>query len=144
MAVTIIMGPACSGKSFYIKSNYQNSTVIDLYDFQKKGFSNISDVWKSYEDCAEALKKAIKENKNVVLEHTLLKKIRREWYISQIREVTDENIDIVCIAPSPETLCKRAKSRNININTEDAKKELSILELPTIDEGYANVKIIKI
>ena len=144
MSITIVMGPACAGKSHFIQTNYPNATVIDLYDFQKRGFSCVEDVWKSYEACADALKKAIKEKENnkIILEHTLLKRIRREWYISQIREVTDEDIDIICIAPSTTTLCERAKKRKIDIDTSDAEETLSILELPTVDEGYANVTIL--
>ena len=100
MAVTIVMGPTCSGKSHLIKERFANAKVIDLYDFQGKGFVTVESIWQSYVDCAEALKTAIKENKDVVLEHTLLKRIRREWYIEQIREVTMDDIKIICIVPT--------------------------------------------
>ena len=146
MPILIVMGPACSGKSYFIKNNYQNATVIDLYDFQRRGFSCVEDIWKSYVECAEALKNAIKENEGknqlIVLEHTLLKKIRREWYMSQIREITNEDVEIICLSPSVETFCERAKRRGIDMDIEDAKNTLSILELPTIEEGYSKITIL--
>jgi predicted kinase len=139
------MGPACSGKTHFIKKNYPNAKVIDLYDFQKESYRSIEGIWQSYEKCAEALKETIKNNVNndtIILEHTLLKRIRREWYISQIREVTNEDIDIVCIKPSETTLYKRIKEREIEIDIEDTKMILSILETPVIDEGYSNITIL--
>lgn len=142
MPIIIVMGPACSGKSHYIKENFPSHTIIDLYNFQDFNFITVDAVWKSYEECAEALKEAIKTKENIVLEHTLLKRIRREWYINQIREVTDEDIEIICIAPSAKTLSERAKKRDIKMTVSDAEKELSILELPTVDEGYSNITIL--
>ena len=41
MAVTIVMGPTCSGKSHLIKERFADAKVIDLYDFQGKGFVTV-------------------------------------------------------------------------------------------------------
>ena len=96
MSLTIVMGPSCSGKSHLIKERFSNAKVIDLYDFQERGFVTVESIWQSYVDCAEALKEALKTGEDIVLEHTLLKRIRREWYIEQIREVTNDEIKIIC------------------------------------------------
>jgi gluconate kinase len=117
--------------------------VIDLYDFQGKGFVTVESIWQSYVDCAEALKQAIKEHKDVVLEHTLLKRIRREWYIEQIREVTTDEIKIICIVPTVEELLEHAKLRKIYMSKGEAEGMLEILEIPTTDEGYSSIEIIK-
>lgn len=142
MAVTIVMGPTCSGKSHLIKERFANAKVIDLYDFQGNGFVTVESIWQSYVSCADALKRAIKEHKDVVLEHTLLKRIRREWYIEQIRMVTNDEIKIICIVPTVEELLDHAKLRKIHMSKDEAKSMLEILEIPTEDEGYSNVEII--
>lgn len=143
MSITFVIGPACAGKSYFIKNNYKEAKVIDLYDFQRCGFSSVDDIWRSYVECAEALKKTIKEGNNeIVLEHTLLKRKRREWYISQIREITDEDIKVICILPSPSTLCKQSKERGYTIDEQEAKEIISILEIPVKEEGYSDVTII--
>lgn len=145
MPITIVMGPPCSGKSTFIKENFKDSTVIDLFNFQARTRPSFDSVWKSYVDCAEKLKECIKEGKkNIVLEHTLLRKERREWYISQIREVSNDDIEIYCIVPSKDTLIKRAKSRHRPITDISAEDVLNILEIPTKDEGYSKVHILNV
>ena len=142
MAITIVMGPTCSGKSHLIKERFADAKVIDLYDFQGKGFVTVETIWQSYVDCAEALKEAIKTNADVVLEHTLLKRIRREWYIEQIREVTTDEIKIICIVPTADELVEHAKLRKLYMSKAEAEGMLEILEIPTEDEGYSNIEII--
>lgn len=140
--LTIVMGPTCSGKSHLIREKYTNAKIVDLYDFQRYGMS-VSEVWQSYVDCAEALKVALKENDNVVLEHTLLKRIRREWYFEQIREVYSGDIHIVCMYPTAEQLSANAKKRGLHMSLEQANDMLQTLEFPSEDEGYASINIVE-
>lgn len=142
MSVIIVMGPPASGKSTFIKENFKNKEVIDLFAFQEHILPTYESVWQSYVDCAECLKEKIKEGKDVVLEHTLLKKKRREWYISQIREVTDDDIIIYCILPFVDEYYQRCKKRKQTITKSTAKSMLDELEIPTKDEGYKSVYII--
>ena len=137
--ITIVMGPPCAGKSTFIKKNFPDAKVIDLFDYQKDCFTE-ADVWHSYEVCAAKLQKAIKENKEVVLEHTLLKAIRRKYYVDKIREVTDENINIVCLIPSAKVLKERCKKRKTSYNSMN----LEILEKPKKKEGFSEITIITI
>lgn len=142
MSVIIVMGPPASGKSTFIKENFKNKEVIDLFDFQEHILPTYESIWQSYVDCAECLKEKIKEGKDVILEHTLLKRKRREWYISQIREVTDDDIIICCILPTINEYYQRCKKRNQPIIKSTAKSMLDELEIPTKDEGYKSVYII--
>ena len=137
--ITIVMGPPCAGKSTFIKKNFPDAKVIDLFDYQKDCFTK-EDVWHSYEVCAEELQKAIKENEDVVLEHTLLRAIRRKYYIDKIREVTDEDINIVCIIPSQKVLKERCEKRKTSYNGSC----LDILEKPKKKEGFSEITIITI
>lgn len=144
MQITFVMGMACSGKSSYIKKHFPNATIIDLYDFQKnKPFLGYEEVVKSYEECKEAVLEAIKRGEDVVMEHTLLKAIRRKPYIDAIREITDAPIDIVLINPEIYTLAARCRRRGIYNDENYLRKNLEILEIPTKEEGFDNITIIE-
>ncbi len=144
MQIIFVIGPACAGKSTYIKNNFPDFKVIDLYDFQKDyAFLGYDECVKSYEKCKDALIEAIKNNENVVMEHTLLRAIRREVYINAVKELGDYEIECVCIKPSPEVLNKRKELRNIKSKIEWDKEELDFLEIPTIEEGFSNIKLIE-
>ena len=144
MPIIIVMGPSCAGKSTFIKNHFKDYKVIDLFDFQTKTRPTFDSVWESYVNCANALKECIKQgNENIILEHTLLKRIRREWYISQIREVTNEDIEIYCLIPSAEQLVKQSQLRGNSISEDDAKALLDIVEIPIKEEGYSKVNIIR-
>lgn len=142
MRIVFVMGIPASGKSTYIKDNFKDYKVIDLYDFQENSFT-FEDIWKSYMDCKDALIEAIKNGEDVVMEHTLLKGIRRKIYIDAIREITDEPIDIFLINPPLEILRERAKERKVYFDDEYILNQLNVLEIPTIDEGFRNVTIIE-
>lgn len=142
MAIKIVMGPSCTGKSTFIKETFPNATVIDLFDFQKD-FMSVDEVMQSYIDCRDALVNAIKENKDVVLEHTLLKAKRRPMYINAIKEVTDEPINIYVLIPDKEDYLKFAEKRNCNMSKEIIDMMFETLETPTIEEGFNNIYIIK-
>lgn len=142
MRITFVMGLPASGKSTYIKNNFKDTKVIDLYDFQKNSFT-FEDIWKSYMDCKDALIEAIKNGEDVVMEHTLLKGIRRKIYIDAIREITNDPIDIIVINPPLEKLRDREKERKIYFNDECILNNLKVLEIPTIEEGFNSVTIIE-
>ena len=144
MQIIFVIGPACAGKSTYIKNIFSDFKVIDLYDFQKDyTFLGYNECVKSYEKCKDALIEAIKNNENVVMEHTLLKAIRRKVYIDAVKELGDYEIECICIKPSPEVLNKRRELRNIKSKIEWDKEELDLLEIPTIEEGFSNIKLIE-
>ena len=144
MRIIFVIGPACAGKSTYIKNNFPDFKVIDLYDFQKDyAFLGYNECVESYEKCKDALIEAIKNNEDVVMEHTLLKAIRRKVYIDAVKELGDYEIECICIKPTPEVLHQRKELRNIKSKIEWGKEELAILEIPTIEEGFSNVKLIE-
>ena len=144
MKIIFVIGPACAGKSTYIKNNFSDFEKIDLYDFQKDyPFLGYEEVVESYDKCKDALIEAIKSNKNVVMEHTLLRAIRREVYIDAVKELGDYKIECVLIKPSAEVLADRQKQRGIPYSIERAKDELDVLEDPTEDEGFSKITIIE-
>ena len=141
MSVIIVAGPPCAGKSTFIKKNFPDRTVIDVYDYQQSIVS-VESVMQSYYDCKDALVLALQRGESVVLEHTLLKAKRRPMYIDAIRSITDQDIDIYFIVPNLETYIQRQRSRNCYRGEEDSQMTLDIIELPTKEEGFNNVYII--
>lgn len=143
MKITFVMGIACGGKSTYIKNNFSDRKVIDLYDFQKNRFT-VEQIWDSYMECKDSLIEAIKNNEDVVLEHTLLRAERRKIYIDAVKEVTDCPIDIVLINPDIKTIQERKALRNCNSSETRIREELEVLEIPTVEEGFDSVTIVEI
>lgn len=142
--IKIVMGVACGGKSYFIKNNFPDATVLDVFDYQKRRkretFSNYKALSLANEDIKNDLVKAILDNKDVVMEHTLLKAMRREPYIKAIREVTDRDIDIYCVCPSQEQFAKNLKERDIEL--WEVAGMWDVLEMPTKYEGYSHVYIV--
>lgn len=139
----IVAGPAFAGKSTFIKEHFPKKRIIDLFDFQKGKSYTIPVVLQSYEDCKNELIQAIQNGEDVVLEHTLLKAIRRKPYIDAIREVTDEDIDIYFIVPNEEEWIERGKKRGLTNPISTIKDAKDVMELPTVEEGFAHVHIIR-
>ena len=140
--VVFVIGPACAGKSTFIQNNFPDYKVINLYDYQKH-FMTVDEVWESYLKCRDDLKDAIKNNENVVLEHTLLKKERRVMYIEAVKEVTDSPIDIYVMLPDIETLLERRKERKIITSRKMTESELEMCDIPTHEDGFNKIEIIR-
>lgn len=141
--IIIVAGPPCAGKSTFIKKHFPNHTVIAIDDFQKGILGTVDDVMQSYYNCRDALMKAIQSHDNVVLEHTLLKRERREMYINAIREVTNDDISMFFIFPDRAEHLRRAQKRDPKIPSGSILAHRDIVEIPTPDEGYKHAYIIK-
>lgn len=143
MRIVIVMGPACAGKSTYIKRNFENFKVIDLYKYQEENYS-ITGMARSYEKCKQDFLEAIKNGEDVVLEHTLLRASKRKEYIDAIREITDNDIECICICPPLKTLRQRRKLRDCYYGGDQAILDaLNVLEIPMTKEGFSSVIIVK-
>ena len=144
MKIIFVIGPAGSGKSTYIKKNFPDAKVVDLWDFQEnlRRFS-VEEIFETYKMAEDALKETIKKNLNtdntVILEHTLLKAKRRPQYIGAVRSITDVPIEVHVMNPSIEIYKERCKSKGISPRID----ELELLEIPVEEEGFSYIKVIK-
>lgn len=142
--VKIVMGVSCGGKSHFIRNNFPYAVVLDVYDYQvkrkKEMISRYDALLAANEDIKNDLVKHILNGEDVVMEHTLLKAMRREPYIAAIREVTDRDIDIYCLFPSEERFALNVKERDVGL--WEVSGMWDVLEIPTKDEGYTHVYIV--
>ena len=138
--VIFVIGCPCSGKSTYIKNNFSNIPVIDLWDFQNYKFANYDNIYQSYVDCLDALLKAVEDNDLVILEHTLLLAKRRLMYIEPLKE-RGIDIDCICMYPSFDGLKARMIQRDCYGDDEEIEYLLDFIELPTKEEGFSNIMI---
>ena len=142
MSIVFVAGPPCAGKSTFIKKNFPDRKVIDIFTYQSKRMS-IQSLIKASEDCLKDILDSIKNNENIVIEHTLLKAIRREPYIKAIKEITNENIEMYFCLPEIEEHKNRFKKRGIEVFGTEVEDYHEIIEIPTIEEGFSIVAIQK-
>lgn len=142
--VVFVIGVAGSGKSTYIKKYYPDYKKIDLYDYQSH-FMCVAEVLKSYEDCKQDLIESIKICDKVVMEHTLLKKMRRIPYIDAVRETADVKLTCVLVNPSVEQIVSNRIARGLSkttCNKESVLDELEVLEIPEDGDGFDEIIIV--
>jgi predicted kinase len=140
-----VAGYPCSGKTTFIKENFPNTKIIDLYDFQKdKKFLSLYDIYESYKKAGDALLEACQSNEDVVFEHTLLKSIRRKEYIYFLRQnKIDSEIKIYFFIPDEEKHKILISKRGIKNPNELINSHKNITELPTSEEGFSEIIIKK-
>ena len=141
MSVTFVIGHSCAGKSSYIKKYFSNSVVVDLYNFQDK-LITVQSVLDAYDKCKAALIEALKHNDDVVLEHTLSKRIRREDYINAVRTVTDTPIECIVIMPEKDVIVANAEKRGIKLRGDMIDDYIKFFEVPSVEEGFEKVTFI--
>lgn len=137
------MGPPCAGKSYFIRHNFPDFTVVDLFDFQEGIGSDKEAIMQSYEDTKNALIDSLKKNNDTVLEHTLLKAIRRRAYIDAVRENSQSPIDVYVIVPDYEEWKRNSDLRGCWSFQEMYEGYIKTLEMPTQEEGFANIYVVK-
>ena len=77
------------------------------------------------------------------MEHMLYKAFRRKEYIKAFRTITDAPIDIYVMWPSDEKLKEYVDADNVarSRGIEGIKAEMEMIEIPTVEEGFAHVYI---
>lgn len=116
MTVRIVMETALSGKTHFIKENFPDSLILSVGEYQKKlitedgktGFMPIGEYRNILQSANDQIKKDMLEllaqGKDVIMEHTLFKKMRRKEYLEAFRTVINDPIDIYVMQPSDESL----------------------------------------
>ena len=156
MTVKIVMGTALSGKTHFIKENFPESEILSVGEYQKRimgemdvpkylpMYKHIEILQKANDQIKNDMVERLSQDKDVIMEHTLFKAMRRKEYLEAFRTVTNEPVDIYVMQPSDEQL-------QINILSYEAirdsgigwiKSEMRQIEIPNIAEGFAHVYIV--
>ena len=136
------MGPSCAGKSTFIKKNFPDMKVLDLFEYEERiGFS-IPAIKEAYKQIEKDLVDCVKNNEDIIMEHTLLKAIRREVYIKAIKEVSDSPIIGYFLLPSDDEIKANAKKRRVKMSDSELKHVREILDIPSIEEGFSEIHIV--
>lgn len=149
MKIVFVTGPALSGKTIYANTHYPDAFHIRIEDFKEvlaaaetnDEVDKISENIERY--CKDTLTEAImnaKEDAEIVLEHPMLAKAERAFFIKGVREVTDAPIECVLMCPDDETIHKMLFGQPLTIKLFEFER--SKLEMPEADEGFADVKIV--
>lgn len=155
MAVKIVMGAAFSGKTHFIKENFSDAEILSIGEYQKREMVNRINGHIPLQEYKEILQRAndqikrdmverLSQGKNVVMEHTLYKAMRRKEYLQAFWSVTNAPIDIYVMQPSDERLLK-----NIQTDEEQStkgidwiKSQMRDIEMPSVAEGFSHVYIV--
>ena len=151
--VKFVIGAAASGKTTFIKNHFfedKNTIILNVYDYQQAAYKKVEKFGCiSFMGKIECLKnaneailvdiiEALKENKNVVVEHTLYKTKRRIAYIDAIRkEIKDINIEVYVMCPTDLVWGKYINKRKLNVSEIKAQKKE--IEFPNPDEGFNKI-----
>lgn len=135
------MGMSGSGKTTFRNKYFKNIKVLDLWDFQdriikEKGFINYSTVWQSYVELKKELLNCVDKKEDILVEHTLLKSIRREFYISDLKK-RDTKIIGYYVSVDKDTYL------NYGGSEFDYESFLKTVEVPSIEEGFDELYFVK-
>lgn len=149
MRIIFIAGPAFSGKSIYIQQNFPEARLVKISTFNKIAYEAFDNeeletlAMNAQLYCKEALQNTLrcaKEDETVILEHQLLKKEGRAFFIQAVREVTDQPVECIVMDPDEEMIEKMLGFEQSFIMLH--KYEKGKMELPAESEGFAKVEIV--
>ena len=146
MKILFVTGPSFSGKSIYIRKEYQNAKVVNISVFKKSADAaetneELEEIARNaYFYCREALMNTIRkasDQDTVVLEAQLLSKKARTFFLDAVREVTDAPVECVLLCPDEKKISELLKDHPTLISLHEYEKEK--LEIPSNEEGFAAV-----
>lgn len=151
--VKFVIGAAASGKTTFIKNHFsedKNTIILNVYDYQQATHKKMEEFGCiSFMEEIECLKnaneailvdiiEALKEKKNVVVEHTLYKTKRRIAYIDAIRKaIKNINIEVYVMCPTDSVWEKYINKRKLNVSKIKAQK--NEIEFPNPVEGFNKI-----
>ncbi|MDO5109762.1 MAG: hypothetical protein Q4D59_07520 [Erysipelotrichaceae bacterium] len=148
MRIIFIAGPAFSGKSIYIERNFPEAKTVKISTFNKIAYEAIDNeeletlAKNAWLYCKEALQNTIRTagaDDTVILEHQLLKKDDRAFYLDAVREVTDEPVELIVMDPDEDMIERMLNFEKSFIMLHVYEK--GKMELPEAQEGFARIEI---
>lgn len=157
MALNIFIGVSGSGKTYFIRENFPTWAYFSVGDYQKKILAAMGNpksiefhkymevLTKANEQIMEDVVDALKEGKDVALEHTLYKRKRRLPYLEAFKSVADVPIIIYVLMPSEEQFRRNLKSSEDHdvSDFQGLWSEMDAIEFPNIAEGYSKIFLVR-
>lgn len=159
--VIFVIGANCTGKSRFIADNFDTGeyAILNVYDYQKKlekeertrDFSTYREqLFRANEQLQDDIVDLVRQGKDVVVEHTFLRALRRIGFVEAIQEASkDVPIEVYAMTPSDAQLrhnCEeRAKELGESAETElkRVKREITeVFEFPNPSEGFTNIYVV--
>ena len=156
--VVFVIGANCTGKSRFIADNFDTGeyAILNVYDYQKKlereerarDFSTYREqLFRANEQLQDDMVDLVRQGKDVVVEHTFLRALRRIGFVEAIQETSkDVPIEVYAMTPSDAQLrhnCEeRAKELGESAEAEfkRVKREITeVFEFPNPSEGFAKI-----
>ena len=148
--IVFVIGVLSSGKTAFIKKNFpgRKYKILNIKNYQSrlKDMENhgaILSTEKHMEILLHAQRlivedaiRYLKQDRDVVVEHTLFKSSRRREYINLIRKNTDAIIDVYVMQPQPEQWKREMESRRLD---PAVIKQIDEFEFPRPAEGFDSV-----
>lgn len=149
MKLVFVMGPVFSGKSNYIRKNYKGAVRVSI-----STFNEIADAAADNDEletlganaqryCREALVNTIRGANTdtvIVLEHPMLHKSVRDFFVHAVRQATDAEIECVVMLPDNETIAKMLDDQEMLISLYQFEKEM--MEMPAETEGFSRITVV--
>jgi hypothetical protein len=156
--INLVIGPSCIGKSYFIHSgsfDLGRFKVLDLLDYEiqyskdpSKQLVDIQGATEGYAAIKRDMVELAKEKADVIVEHTLYKKKRREDVLSTIREVTEDEVNLYVLVVSEERIqMNRDKRRNSTAryapSVSGTKLQYREIEPISEEEGFSHIYLVR-
>lgn len=110
--VILVIGANCTGKSHFIESRFRNGvySILNVYDYQEpveseKNLSKWEQLYRANERLNADIAELVRQGKDVVVEQTFLRALRRIACVDAIRAASEDvSIEVYAMAPSDEQL----------------------------------------
>lgn len=147
--LTFVIGANATGKSYFIKQNYEKKDVeiLNVYDYQQRvydeeGFGD-SIPFGMHSRCLmranslllNDIVKKLTQGRDVVVEQTFYKAKRRIAYIDEVRKIPDVVIEIYVMCPSDALWESNIQKRKLTGGFEGYKDGAKEIEFPNVAEG---------
>lgn len=144
-----VIGATASGKSYFIKQNYEHKDVeiLNVYDYQQhvydeEGFGDSIPIVMHFRCLMRAnelllndILEKLTKGRDIVVEQTFYKAKRRIAYIDEVRKIPDVTIEIYVMCPSDALWESNIQKRKLKGEFESYKNHLTELEFPNPAEG---------
>lgn len=153
--IVFVIGLPASGKSYFIKENFPDAKVIDIFNYQNLYDTYIDTVDSYMEVCKDLIHEiTLNEEYNqgqdtIVLEHTLVKTYRRPLYLQAIQAMCghyDLTIDCYYTLPTAKQYTEmwyRRQSMDLdmmfNYRVQESERMIKQFEIPIVEEGFNSV-----